>query len=78
MSTWVTKEFNSLVKGDIALPVCAMKVLGEVIQRSSAQTWMQLEQELSSAIKELKLFDTSLLGTLSDSPPYLSPYYFSL
>ena len=62
MSTRVTKEFINLVKGDIALPVCAMKVLVEVIQQSSAQTWMQLEQELSSAIKELKLFDTSLLG----------------
>lgn len=64
MTTWVTKEFNSLVKGDVALPVCAMRVLVEVIQQSSAQTWMQLEQELSSSIKELKAFDTSLLGNV--------------
>ena len=48
------EEFRSLVKQDVAVPVCAMKSLISVIKRSTSATWMQLEQELRSAINVLQ------------------------
>mmetsp|Transcript_16836 Transcript_16836/g.25317 ORF Transcript_16836/g.25317 Transcript_16836/m.25317 type:complete len:317 (+) Transcript_16836:66-1016(+) len=47
-------EFKDLLQRDVAVPVCAMKTLVSVIKKSKGTTWMQLEQELRSAISELK------------------------
>jgi hypothetical protein len=63
----VLEDFKGMVKADVALPVCAMSSLVKVINRSTAQTWMQLEFELRSAITLLKTCDTSNLGTSSSS-----------
>lgn len=49
------EEFRSLVEQDVAVPVCAMKTLVSVIKRSTSATWMQLEQELRSAINVLQV-----------------------
>jgi hypothetical protein len=63
MSSAVIKDFHALVQSNnAALPVCAMNALVNVIRRSNAQTWMQLEHELRYAIKDLKNCDVSVLG----------------
>jgi translation initiation factor 2B subunit (eIF-2B alpha/beta/delta family) len=50
----VTKIFKDLVEKNIAVPVAAMNTLTSVIRESDATTWMELEQELRSAIESLK------------------------
>eukprot|EP01041_Mallomonas_annulata_P010935 gene10935-22829_t len=58
----VMEEFRALIKGDVAVPVCAMKALVTVIKRSRAATWMQLELELRGAISSLKNCPIEYLG----------------
>ena len=43
-----------MVSANIAIPVAAMHALNTAIRRSNANTWMQLEKELTSAIDALK------------------------
>lgn len=43
-----------MVANNMAIPVSAMKALITAIRRSSATTWMQLEEELTAAIDALK------------------------
>ena len=46
--------FKNLVLNDMAIPVAAMNSLVLKLKLSKAATWMELEQELSSLILELK------------------------
>jgi translation initiation factor eIF-2B subunit alpha len=55
-------EFRDLIKKNVSIPVCAMKVLVTVIKKSESTTWMQLERELRDAIKVLKMCSSSDLG----------------
>jgi len=51
----VVDAFTNLVLShDVAVPVAAMHALVLSIQRSDATTWMELEDELRSAIASLK------------------------
>ena len=58
----IMEEFKSLIKSEVAVPVCAMKALVTVIKRSTGTTWMQLEHELRSAILALKECKVEDLG----------------
>ena len=52
-------EFRQLVREDVAVPVCCMKVLLSVIKSSKSSTWMQLERELREVIHVLKNCDSA-------------------
>ena len=55
MYSEVVDAFTSLVLShDVAVPVAAMHALVLSIERSDASTWMELEDELRSAIATLK------------------------